>query len=195
MKNLGLFYNNFNSEKKYSSRSVSLYLNAFYDSAYGRFIIPAEIHNRLIGGISMIHSGNTSQRPSSACVGQMYFDTSLNKPIWCKKGSLCVVSLIFNVVSIINSNELIITINGTDYNITIDENEDNNSLYEKLVNTLVSDDYFVYRINSNRVYIVSSNNSTDLEVTSNTIEGLEINIKKMLSAQSTEWVDANGNIV
>lgn len=156
--------------------------------------------------IPCLVAGTTANRIKHPAQGMCYFDTTLNKPIWCKTaGKLNSVKLYFdNYTPLTEDKELNISINGNEKALTIPAGTTTKQLTDMIwklwYNTASEYDFYVGNERESRIYIYSAYSTLTLTV-SLTIDGqdassiLGMTMTNEPSTQDPIWVDATGTEV
>ena len=177
----------FSQQHKYSTRVLSVLTNYIYNPDYGRFHTFDTLNNAKF--IPTILSGNTSSRPISPTVGQIYFDTDLQKLVVCNAGRLACHKLVINTVSVSVDTIINITINGEVKSVTVSATDNPETLAEKIRTLEFTDAYILNLENATSFFIFGTLNSKSLTVSIDTVTGVTTTLTTNEANVNTNWVD------
>ncbi|MDF2943530.1 MAG: hypothetical protein K0S01_2388 [Herbinix sp.] len=146
---------------------------------------------------SLITAASGSSRPVSVYIGNSFFDTSLNKPIWCKTIGAKEVEVLTITREATNAGAITITLNGVAINVTVSAGDTIGTIGNKILGTSFpgwvvtgTTDSGVITFTRRYSGVCSAAVFTDTAST-----GTTATIAKTTSGTATIWVDANGTVV
>lgn len=137
--------------------------------------------------ISMILG--TGTMPANPVQGQSVYNTTLNKPVWCKSGSKRVLLMTFNSISVSVNSSIVITLGADVKTITVTPTSTIETVINAILNTNFTD-FIAQRERVDRIRFVSKLNGA-LAASATFDTGINLTVVQQNGAATNVWVEAD----